>query len=179
MTNNVIIPQLSDLDFEEGFAQAVSSGRHRHPKLLHQPGDQFNRVFNFIMSDSYMRPHLHPGEQKIEEIYIIEGRMATIFFDDRGDLRDVLVLEKGGVECITVPAFTWHTYVTLTDTVVTYETMTGVYDPKTWKEFPSWAPVEGGEESSAYLAFLKKIVNKQLSSNQDGKSRKCRDLNEQ
>ena len=86
------IPQLSERETEEGLSQARSSPRHRYPKLLHQPGAEFNQVFNFMMSDSYMQPHLHPGEEKIEEIYIVEGRVATIFFDDQGAVSDVAAL---------------------------------------------------------------------------------------
>jgi len=125
---------------------------------LHQPGAEFNRVFNFMMSNSYMQPHLHPGEEKIEEIYIVEGRVATIFFDDQGAVRDVVLLQKGGIECVKVPAFTWHTYVVLTGSAITYETMMGVYDSKTWKNFARWAPVEGPTESSAYLETLRHLT---------------------
>jgi cupin fold WbuC family metalloprotein len=156
------IPQLSEWEIEEGLSQARSSPRHRYPKLLHQPGAEFNRVFNFITRDSYMQPHLHPGEEKIEEIYIVEGRVATIFFDDQGTVRDVLLLEKGGVECARVPAFTWHTYVMLTDSAITYETMMGVYEPTTWKRFAPWAPKEDTIDSDAYLMSLRDSVQKRL-----------------
>lgn len=138
--------------------QARSSFRHRYPKLLHSPGDEFNRVFNFITRDSYMQPHLHPGEEKIEEIRIVEGKLATIFFNDQGAVRDVVLLQKGGVECVKVPAFTWHTYVMLTDEVVTYETMMGKYDPLTWKRFAAWAPVENSTECVPYLNSLRNIA---------------------
>lgn len=156
------IPQLSKREIEEGLSQARSSPRHRYPKLLHQRGAEFNRVFNFITRDSYMQPHLHPGEEKIEKIYIVEGRVATIFFDDQGAVRDVVLLEKGGVECVRVPAFAWHTYVMLTDSAVTYETMMGVYDPTTWKRFAPWAPKEDTTESEAYLIRLRDSVQKRL-----------------
>ena len=105
-----------------------------------------------------MQPHLHPGEEKIEEIHIIKGKVATIFFDDQGAVRDVVLLEKGGVECIRVPAFAWHTYVMLTDEAVTYETMMGKYDPLTWKRFAPWAPVENSPECVPYLRSLRNIA---------------------
>lgn len=152
------IPQLSEREIEEGLSQARSSSRHRYPKLLHKPGDEFNRVFNFITRGSYMQPHLHPGEEKIEDIYIVEGKMATIFFDDQGVVRNVVLLEKGGLEYVKVPAFAWHTYVMLTDEVVTYETMMGRYDPLTWKQFAVWAPAENSPESLSYLSTLKSIA---------------------
>jgi cupin fold WbuC family metalloprotein len=156
------IPQLSEQETEEGLSQARRSARHRYPKLLHQPGAEFNRVFNFIMRDSYMQPHLHPGEEKIEEIHIVDGRVVTIFFDDQGAVNDVVLLEKGGVECLRVPAFAWHTYVMLTDSAITYETMMGVYDPTTWKRFAPWAPKEDTTESHDYLMSLRDSVQKRL-----------------
>jgi cupin fold WbuC family metalloprotein len=158
------IPQLSEWEIEDGLIQARNSPRNRHAKILHKPGDEFNRVFNFIMDDSYMQPHLHPGEEKIEKIYLIQGKIAALFFDERGALKECTFLEKGGTELIEVPAFTWHTYVMLSNHVITYETMMGIYEPETWKNFALWAPIENCVESVTYLNFLKNEVAKELPS---------------
>lgn len=152
---NTQVPQLSKQEMSDGIRQAGSSDRRRFPKLLHKQGDEFNAVFNFIMHDSYMQPHLHPGDEKIEHIYLIEGRVAALFFDDKGNIEKCTVLESGGIELIVVPPFTWHTYVMLTDHAVTYETMMGVYKPETWKKFAGWAPHEGSLESIEYLDLLR------------------------
>lgn len=151
------IPQLSEREIQDCLSLADASERRRYPKLLHRPGDEINRVFNFMMSDSYMQPHLHPGEEKIELIYLVRGIVAVLFFDDHGKVKKSTVLKKGGLERIKVPAFTWHTYVMLTDYAVTYETMKGVYEPITWKNFAGWAPKEGATESVGYLDSLKSI----------------------
>ena len=156
--SNVQIPPLSDQEMDDGIIQARNSDRKRSPKLLHKKGDEFNEVFNFMMHDSYMQPHLHPGAEKIEHIYLIKGRIAALFFDDVGEVKQCSILETGGVELIVVPAFTWHTYIMLTDYAVTYETMMGVYKPETWKEFAKWAPREDSLESPDYLSLLKRVV---------------------
>lgn len=148
------IPVLTQEEISEGLKQADASPRRRHPKILHQPGAEFNEVINFIMRDSYMQTHLHPGVEKIEKIYLLHGKLAAFFFDDKGEITKCTILEKGGTEMIEVPAFTWHTYAMLSDTVVTYETMMGKYDPQTWKDFFSIAPPEGTPEGAAYLANL-------------------------
>ena len=153
--NKNIIPHLSEKEITEGLQQAGHSDRKRHAKVLHLPGDEFNQVFNFLLLGTYMHPHLHPGAEKIEEIYLVEGKLRIIFFDDDGAVAKTVVLEKGGVEFIKIPAFSWHTYVVLSDSAVTYETMMGVYDPKTWKDFAPWAPQEGSAESASYLASLR------------------------
>ena len=114
MENNQI-PILNSSEIKDGINKANASERRRFPKILHNPGDEFNRVVNFMMNDSYMQPHLHPGEEKIEKIYIIEGKLAVFFFNDNGEIIKTTILEKGGTEMIAVPAFTWHTYAMLTD----------------------------------------------------------------
>jgi len=147
-------PLLTKNEISDGIRQAESSDRRRFPKLLHKTGDYFNAVLNFIMYDSYMQPHLHPGNEKIEHILIVEGRVAALFFDDKGDIEGCTILEPGGNELIVVPAFKWHTYVMLSDHAVTYETMMGVYKPETWKRFANWAPQEGSQESLEYRELL-------------------------
>lgn len=150
-----IIPKLSDKDVEEYLNIAKASLKRRYPLLLHSNGDTFNRVFNFMLQDSYMQPHLHPGEEKIEIIHIVHGRATVVFFNEHGVITDSTVLENGGVESVEVPAFKWHTYIMNTEYVVTYETMMGVYDPKTWKIFAEWAPKESECQASQYLSNLR------------------------
>jgi cupin fold WbuC family metalloprotein len=153
------IPTINSSELKEGIEKANASERRRFPKILHNPGDEFNRVINFMMKDSYMQPHLHPGVEKIEKIYILEGRIAVFFFDDSGEIIKTTILEKGGIEMIAVPAFTWHTYAMLTEYAITYETMMGKYDPQTWKDFFTISPPENTEES---IDFLKKLQLKAL-----------------
>jgi len=159
MIDNVI-PQLSSNEVREFFSRANESSRRRAPKILHEKGDYLNKVFNFILSDSYMHPHLHPGEEKIEKMYLIEGAFALLLFDEQGEITNTVILEKGGREQIDVPAFTWHTYVMLTDEVIVYETMEGVYHPETWKKMASWAPIENAHDALGYLAILKEKVGR-------------------
>jgi len=150
---------LSEHQILDNLKIAKSSQKRRYPKLMHSAGDEFNRVFNFIMHDSYMQPHLHPGEEKIEKIHLIRGKLAVIFFDDLGNHKSSTILEAGGTELIEVPAYTWHTYIMLSEYAVTYETMMGIYAPDTWKKFASWAPQEGTLESIVFLDSLKSIFN--------------------
>jgi len=152
------IPELPKEVSSACLLEAMSSKRRRYPKLLHSRGEEFNQVFNFMMRDSYMQPHLHPGEENIERIHLVEGRIGAFFFDDSGRVKQRTLLEKDGIELIEVPAFTWHTYVMLTDHAITYETMMGVYNPGTWKKMADWAPQEGSSESTEYLNNLRREV---------------------
>jgi hypothetical protein len=40
--------------------------------------------------------------------------------------------------------------------VVSYETMMGRFDPKTWKTLAKWAPRENTYESNSYLESLRR-----------------------
>ena len=152
------LPSLTSIEIENYFLEAKQSERKRFPKILHEQGDYHNRVFNFILENSYMHPHLHPGKEKIEKMYVLDGSFALITFDDDGEFTNTYVLAKGGRETINVPAFTWHTYVMLTKKVIVFETMEGVYNPSTWKEMATWAPSENTPDATAYLEILKNKV---------------------
>lgn len=154
------IPVLTEKEIIDGLYQANTSSRRRHPKILHQQGAEFNEVFNFMMFDSYMQPHLHPGAEKIENIYLVQGKVAVLFFDDNGSVTKSTLLQREGIDMIAVPAFTWHTYVILTASAITYETMMGKYDPQTWKDFFITAPAENTAESLEYLEKLRETVEK-------------------
>lgn len=160
--NNSKIPDISEQEIRDFMDEASRSPRRRHPKILHSPGDEFNRVFNFIMKDSYMQPHLHPGDEKIEKIHLIRGKIAALYFDDHGTVIECTLLEEDGRTLIEVPAFTWHTYIMLSDSAISYETMMGVYEPNTWKTYAAWAPTESSLESASYLDFLKGEVAKRI-----------------
>ena len=136
-------------------SEAMSSPRKRVHKVLHERGAYKNKVVNFMCTESYMQPHMHPGQEKIEHIYLLEGKLVVFFFDDDGEIKNRILLKKDGEHMIVVPAFTWHTYVILESVTITYETMDGIYSPETWKTMASWAPAEDRETSKAYLEKLR------------------------
>ena len=82
-----IIPKLTSLEILNGFKKAEQSERNRFPKILHKKGDYDNRVFNFLLKDTYMQPHRHPGKEKIEKMSIIEGVCVLFYFDDYGNIK--------------------------------------------------------------------------------------------
>ena len=99
--------------------------------------------------------YIHPSNEKAERIWVLEGKVAVIAFNDGGEVVDVAELEAGRLSGVQVPPFTWHTYIMLTDRVITYETMEGVYDPVTWKTFADWAPTEDSVDKESYRESLR------------------------
>lgn len=151
-----LVPSISDTAVSEGFMRARESPRRRYAQILHQPGAEFNEVFNFMIKDSYMQPHLHPSEEKCEDIHIVRGRLVLHLFDELGTATQSYLFEPGGLTHVRVPAFTWHTYAMLTEEVLTYESMWGKYDPLTWKKTAGWAPEEGGINGISFLLALQR-----------------------
>ena len=148
------IPPLNHQDIELGFEKAEQSSRKRYPKILHKQGDKQNKVFNFLLKGTYMRPHRHLGKEKIEKMSLISGSFVLLYFNNKGEIIEQHILDIGKKEYIEVPSKTWHTYIMLSDKVLIYETMEGVYDPKTWKDLASWAPAEYGSEGQIYISSL-------------------------
>lgn len=151
-----IIPNLTLEDKKFYFNQAKLSERKRFPYIIHKKGDEFNQVFNFILEDSYMKPHLHPKSNMIEKMHLIQGSFKLIFFDNNGKVEETFNLDEPG-QRIKVPACTWHTYIMTSKSTIIFETMMGVYDPKTWKKTPDWAPNEDSKKAKNYLKNLKKL----------------------
>ena len=152
------VPKLSNALVKECLQKASESTRRRYPKIMHQPGDEYNQVFNFMMEDTYMQPHMHPGIEKIEKMYLVLGSFAVLFFNETGCVEKISVLKVGGCDYIEIPAFTWHTYIMLEYNVITYETMMGKFNPKTWKTLSNWSPDENTSEGKTYLASLRMQV---------------------
>ena len=156
--------KLNNKLIKDSFIKANESSRKRYPLLIHEKGAYLNEVYNFICGDSYMQPHLHPGNEKIEIIKVISGEVAVIFFNDEGEVSKITILNADKNHTIEVPSFTWHTYIMISKEVITYETMHGVYHPETWKTFASWAPAENTIESKKFFDKLKKIIDENLKS---------------
>jgi len=148
------LPKIEEKDIINGYEQALKSPRRRHPKILHKTGDYNNKVLNFLLQGTYMQPHKHVGREKIEKMTLLEGSFELIYFDDLGEIINREFLSVGNLEYIEVPSNTWHTYVMKEAKVLVYETMEGVYNPKTWKNMAEWAPTEGSPKAKLYLEKL-------------------------
>ena len=153
---NYKIPPLTLDDKKNYFEKASMSERKRFPFIIHKKGDESNQVFNFILDESYMKPHMHPGKYMIEKMHLISGSFKLIFFDEKGTPKKIYNIDKEN-QRIEVPGYTWHTYIMTSEQTIIFETMMGVYNPATWKQMSNWAPEENSEEATEYLKVLKNI----------------------
>lgn len=138
---------------ERYYTMAERDKRGRQCINLHEKGDRQNRTFNFLTRKTFMKPHCHEQEGMIEEIRLIEGRIRVYYFYEDGIIKEIYDLEKSG-EYIQVPNKQMHTYVVLSERAMTYETMNGVYEKSTWKNFPEWSK-NLDEENEKYSNELK------------------------
>jgi len=150
------IPTLTASEIEKYSSLAHQSIRKRYPLIMHKQGDYFNQVFNFVLKDSYMTPHLHPETKMIEKMHLISGSFNLLFFNSSGKVTNIFTLDKPDQK-VQVPSGTWHTYVMTSELTIVYETMLGVYKPETWKKIPDWAPKENSIKAKQYLNDLKKF----------------------
>ena len=153
---NYKIPEIDKKSRQLHFEKAKLSEKQRSPLIIHKKGDEFNQVFNFILQDSYMRPHMHPEPYMIEKMHLILGSFKLIFFNNDGMPTRIYYIDKKNSR-VEVPACTWHTYVMTSKLTIIFETMVGKYDPATWKIMSTWAPDENSRNASEYLQFLKNI----------------------
>jgi len=135
----------------------------RQHQNIHQGyDDPCQRFFNALGKNSYIRPHRHSIDPKIEDLFAIRGLFALIAFDNAGAVAQVIkfgteqYLEACKAEAVGVElaAGTWHTVLALTQEAVLLEMKAGPFDPLAAKEPAPWSPEEGSTEASAYLAHL-------------------------
>ena len=140
--------------------KAKTSARKRMNYNFHkEDAATLQRMLNAIEPDSYIRPHKHENPDKVEAFFVLKGKMAVIEFDDSGEIVDYIILDSslGNFGC-EIPARTWHSIISLEIGSVAYEVKDGPYNPIDDKNFASWAPVEGHENTLDYLhAILRKL----------------------
>lgn len=112
------------------------------------------RLLNFVQPGSYIRPHLHPMPECIENIAVLSGSIGFLAFDSAGEILMKRQLTAGQpTACIVdIEQGVWHTFVALAADTVVLEIKRGPYNASTDKEFASWAPLEGSPEASSWLA---------------------------
>ena len=105
------VPDLDSNEIKNLYESAKKNYRKRYPKILHSHGDYLNKVFNFLIAGTYMQPHLHPSEEKIEKMTVIEGEICVLFFNNVGQIIKKNYLNSKHKKNLSVPAFSWHTYI--------------------------------------------------------------------
>lgn len=137
-------------------SEAKASARLRKNYNFHSEyTDPTNRMLNALEPGTYVRPHKHESPDKWELFILLTGKALILRFDNAGTIIEQVILDNAqGIYGVELPAREWHTVLSLASGTVLYEVKPGPYAPIDDKNFASWAPEEGSQEASAYLASL-------------------------
>jgi len=138
---------------------AKASARRRKNYNFHLSDDDVcHRLLNAMEPDSYIQPHRHLDANKDETLIALRGKMGLIIFDDRGNIEDKAIIEPyGDVVMVNIPSGKYHTWLSLEERSVFFESKAGPYSPLAREGKAPWAPEEGDESTPEYLSSLKKM----------------------
>jgi cupin fold WbuC family metalloprotein len=133
--------ELDRLSRDATTAQRRRANLNVHPDL----GDPYQRFFNAMEPDTYVRPHRHGDPGRWELFIVIRGAALVheMTADGRITERTVLAPDRGAV-AVEIEGQRWHTVVALEPGTVLFEVKPGPYCPVEDKDFAAWAPDEGG-----------------------------------
>jgi cupin fold WbuC family metalloprotein len=145
-------------DIEDLKQRASASPLQRARILAHRDtADSLHEMLIVQTRNVYVRPHKHFG--KPESLHVIEGAAKVVFFNDTGDIEEVLDV---GPASAGTPFFLrngsprYHTQIILTPYFVFHEVTLGPFRPEDTGHAP-WAPEEKDiSEVRSYLARLRR-----------------------
>jgi cupin fold WbuC family metalloprotein len=117
---------------------ALNSPLKRSRLCLHLSHEDLVQEMVIVLhKDTYLRPHRH--QNKTESFHMIEGAVCICFFEDSGEIKQLLLLSAspGKTFLYRLSDSFWHTVIPLTEYAVFHEVATG---PFSSSEFPSWEP---------------------------------------
>lgn len=150
------VPHLTQADIVDFKRPVRQTARMRRRLCTHVSiEDKLHEMFVTYVKETYVHPNKHMG--KDESLHILEGRADFVFFDEEGEIIEVVPLgayDSGVNFYCRIPAGIYHTWIINSDVIVVHETTPGPFD-RTDTIFAPWAP---GEEDPAaaerYIADL-------------------------
>jgi cupin fold WbuC family metalloprotein len=144
----------------------------RQHRNIHKSYDEpVQRLFNALGFDTYIRPHRHSLDPKVESLFALRGEFALITFTEQGYPQEVVRFganSPASAPGVEIGSGTWHTVLVLTETAVLLEIKAGPFDPVASKEFAAWSPEEGSEHAARYIARLRELVAEWPAKHMDG-----------
>jgi cupin fold WbuC family metalloprotein len=117
--------------------------RKRTRLCAHQDTEEkLHEMFVVYTNSTYMRPNKHP---KDESLHILDGFADFVFFDQKGNVTDVLQLGSlgsGRPFYCRVPRDTYHTVLIRSERLTIHEGLSGPFRKDSTTVFAPWAPLE-------------------------------------
>lgn len=144
----IVTLKKSDLNYLKSEVYRVPRKRIR--LCIHQDDDAaLHEMFVVYTGLTYVRPNLHLG--KDESLHILEGEADFIFFDEAGNVLDVVHLgtqNSGKNFFVRVPQGVFHTIIMRSDYLVIHEATPGPFRREETLWAP-WAPLDSNTEEVA------------------------------
>jgi len=143
-----------EIDFLKGVVDTTTRKRIR--LCAHKDSNaRLHEMFVIYMDKTYVRPNRHL--RKDESLHILEGEADFFFFDDTGNITDVIQLgdrTTGRDFYNRVPAFAWHSMIMRSERIVIHEATPGPFyrEDTEWAE---WSP--GFDDPAAVEAFMGRL----------------------
>ena len=138
--------------------EAKTSPRKRMNFNLHANYEEpIQRFLNALEPETYIRPHKHIGQGRVEVVIILKGRVMVVEFTEDGVVLDFVLLDSDGPDKgAEIPLDVWHSFIVLEKDSVLYEFKEGPYTPDKDKTFADWAPEEGTEAAGRFNEAVRK-----------------------
>lgn len=154
-TESVTRLNQTDIDLLKGLA---SKNQRKRIRLCLHPNteDHLHEMIIIHSRGAYVRPHKHVG--KSESFHVVEGRLRVYFFEDDGQVKDIITMGQPGWSEIfyyRLSGSWFHTLVPISEMVVFHETTNGPFI-KERTVFAPWAPRE--DDYVAQKSYLEKLL---------------------
>ena len=137
---------------------AAASPRLRSHLNWHEPmRDLVQRFWIQMHPGTYVRPHRHMEQQRLETTVLITGAVELLLFSDHGELLERLHLAEDGIRAVELDPHQWHSYVALAPTTL-FEVKQGPYEAHADKQFAGWAPAENTASVAAFLSRMTSLA---------------------
>ena len=155
------ITKIEDHDIKFLKANVKDTQRKRIRICTHlNEGDSLQEMFIVLSKETYIRPHKHIN--KSESLHVIEGSADVIFFDNEGNIIEVILLSDSSPRLcfyyrISKPVY--HTLIVKTDFFIFHETTQGPFT-KSDTIYAPWSPKENNfVETEKFICQLKQSAN--------------------
>lgn len=154
------IPNLDESDLHFLSDAIVKSSRNRSRICTHRSSAELlHEMFVIYGSDTFVRPNRHLG--KDESVFVIRGACDTIFFDDAGNVTQVVSMGdqfSADAYFCRIPQGVYHTLIVRSAEIILFEGTPGPLNPAE-TEYAEWGPQENDIIGIAeYRAFLNKEI---------------------
>jgi cupin fold WbuC family metalloprotein len=155
------ITRVSGSDITILKAMAAKNPRKRIRLCAHTGvDDPLHEMIIVHTAGTYVRPHKHPN--KSESFHIIEGGLKIIFFDNSGEIKDVvrMGLAENDIMYYRLSESLFHTVIPTSEVVVFHETTNGPFRREDTVVAP-WSPAENDKKAqTSYMQGILTLLEK-------------------